>query len=416
VTTFHGTAIEEIRKLADDAGSDLLRTMLTTFVDELLSADVEMHCGAAYRQPSGERIAQRNGYRSRRWDTRLGSIDLRIPRVRQGSYYPDWLLEPRRRSERALTAVVAEAYLSGVSTRRVEDLVQTLGIESMGKSQVSELAQSLDEQVDAFRNRDLSEHAFPYLWLDATCVKCRDGGRIVNVAVVIAIGVNQTGRREVLGMDIVTVEDGAGWTAFLRGLVARGLRGVQLVTSDAHCGIKDAIAATLPGAAWQRCRTHFMRNLLGKVPKSVQSMVSGLVRSAFSQPDAATTLAQYERVIDQLEGHYPDAANLLINARDEILTFTTFPKEHWRQIWSNNPLERQNKEIKRRTNVVGIFPNRAAICRLVGALLAEQHDEWATSRRYMNPESLARTQLHIVPQTPGVTDSVSDTIELEAAI
>lgn len=407
----NGSEIEQIRKIAEAAGGDLVREMLSMVVQQLMSADVDAQCGAAYGMPSPERVAQRNGYRDRRWDTRTGSIDLKIPKLRRGTYYPEWLLEPRRRSERALTAVVAEAYLSGVSTRRVEDLAQALGIESMSKSQVSEMAKSLDEQVEAFRGRDLSEHGYPYLWLDATCVKCRDGGRIVNVAVVIAIGVNLTGHREVLGMDVVTVEDGAGWTAFLRSLVARGMRGVELVVSDAHCGIKDAIASVLPGAAWQRCRTHFMRNLLGKVPKSVQSMVSGLVRSVFSQPDADTTHAQYDRVIEQLEGHYPDAADLLINARDELLAFTTFPKEHWRQIWSNNPLERQNKEIKRRTNVVGIFPNRAAITRLVGALLAEQNDEWATSRRYMKPDALARTRLHVVP-TRGVSDEVTDTVEL----
>ena len=407
----NGSEIEQIRKIAEAAGGDLVREMLSMVVQQLMSADVDAQCGAPYGMPSQDRVAQRNGYRDRRWDTRTGSIDLKIPKLRSGNYYPEWLLEPRRRSERALTAVVAEAYLSGVSTRRVEDLAQALGIESMSKSQVSEMARSLDTQVEAFRGRDLSEHGYPYLWLDATCVKCRDGGRIVNVAVVIAIGVNLTGHREVLGMDVVTVEDGAGWTAFLRSLVARGMRGVELVVSDAHCGIKDAIASVLPGAAWQRCRTHFMRNLLGKVPKSVQSMVSGLVRSVFSQPDAATTHAQYDRVIEQLEGHYPDAAELLINARDELLAFTTFPKEHWRQIWSNNPLERQNKEIKRRTNVVGIFPNRAAITRLVGALLAEQNDEWATSRRYMKPDALARTRLHAVP-TRGVSDEVTDNFEL----
>ena len=404
----HGTDVEQIRKLAEDAGGDLVREMLSMIVQQLLGADVD----AQRTDEGGALITQRNGYRGRRWDTRVGSVALEIPKLRKGTYYPEWLLEPRRRSERALTAVVAEAYLSGVSTRRVEDLARALGIESMSKSQVSELAKSLDEQVGDFRDRDLSEHAYPYLWLDATCVKVRDGGRIVNVAVVIAIGVNAAGHREVLGMDVVTVEDGAGWTAFLRSLVARGMRGVQLVISDAHCGIKDAIAAVLGGAAWQRCRTHFMRNLLGKVPKSVQSMVSGLVRSVFSQPDAATTHAQYDRVIEQLIDHYPDAANLLIDAREELLAFATFPKEHWRQIWSNNPLERQNKEIKRRTNVVGIFPNRAAITRLVGALLAEQNDEWATSRRYMSPESLARTRMHVVPTNTGVNDDVADTLEL----
>jgi transposase-like protein len=408
----HGTDVEQIRKIAEDAGSDLLRELLQMTVQQLMSAEVDARCGAPYGVPSPDRVNQRNGHRTRRWDTRVGSIDLAIPKLRQGTYYPEWLLVPRTRSEKALTAVVAEAYLSGVSTRRVEDLAQSLGIESLSKSQVSDMAKSLDEHVEAFRSRDLSEHTYPYLWLDATCVKVREGGRVVNVAVVLAIGVSMTGHREVLGMDIVTVEDGAGWTAFLRSLTARGLRGVKLAISDAHCGIKDAIAACLPGAAWQRCRTHFMRNVLGKVPKSAQSLVAGLVRSVFSQPTPEAVHAQYERVIEQLTGHYDDVADMLINAREEILAFTTFPKQHWRQIWSNNPLERQNKEIKRRTRVIGIFPNRSSITRLVGALLAEQNDEWATSRRYMSPESLARTRMHIVPASTGVSDDVADTLEL----
>lgn len=407
----HGTDIEQIRKIAEDAGGDLLRELLQMTVQQLMSADAD----ARRTDPSGELLVQRNGYRGRRWDTRVGSVDLQIPKLRRGTYYPEWLLEPRRRSEKALTAVVAEAYLSGVSTRRVEDLAQTLGIESMSKSQVSDLARSLDSQVAEFRDRDLSEHSYPYLWLDATCVKVRDGGRIVNVAIVIAIGVNDAGHREVLGMDIVTTENGAGWTAFLRSLVARGLHGVQLVTSDAHCGIKEAIAAVLDAAAWQRCRTHFMRNVLCKVPKSTQDFVAALVRSVFSQPNPDAVRDQYERVIEQLTGRFDDVADMLIDAREEILAFTTFPKQHWRQIWSNNPLERQNKEIKRRTNVIGIFPNRAAITRLVGALLAEQHDEWATSRRYMSPESLAHTRMHIVPATPGITDEVGDPLKLAEA-
>ena len=404
----HGTDVEQIRKIAEGAGSDLLRELVQMTVQQLMSADAD----AQRTGEGGELLAQRNGYRSRRWDTRVGSIGLQIPKLRQGTYYPGWLLEPRTRSEKALTAVVAEAYLSGVSTRRVEDLAQTLGIENLSKSQVSEMARSLDSHVEAFRSRDLTEYAFPYLWLDATCVKCRDGGRVVNVAVVIAIGVNAAGHREVLGMDIVTVEDGAGWTAFMRSLTARGLHGVKLAISDAHCGIQDAIGATLPGAAWQRCRTHFMRNVLGKVPKSAQDFVKAAVRSVFSQPNADAVHAQYDRVVEQLVGRFDDVADMLIDAREEILAFSTFPKEHWRQIWSNNPLERQNKEIKRRTRVIGIFPNRAAITRLVGALLAEQNDEWATSRRYMSTGSLARTHLHPVPTTPGVSSCAADTLEL----
>jgi len=411
----HGTDVEQIRKIAEGAGSDLLRELVQLTVQQLMSAEADSACGAPYGAPHPERVNQRNGYRSRRWDTRVGSIDLQIPKLRSGSYYPGWLLEPRTRSEKALTAVVAEAYLSGVSTRRVEDLAQTLGIESLSKSQVSEMARSLDEHVEAFRGRDLSEHAYPYLWLDATCIKCRDGGRVVNVAVVIAIGVNDAGHREVLGMDVITVEDGAGWTAFVRSLTARGLRGVKLAISDAHCGIQDAIAATFSGAAWQRCRTHFMRNVLSKVPKSAQDFVAALVRSIYTQPNAEAVLEQHTRVVEQLTGTFDAVADMLIDARDDILAFTTFPKEHWRQIWSNNPLERQNKEIKRRTRVIGIFPNRAAITRLVGALLAEQNDEWATGRRFMSTSSLARTHLHPVPHTPGVSGFAADTLELAEA-
>jgi len=303
---FHGNDVDRIRNLADEASSDLLRELLAMTVHQLMSADADVQ----RTSETGELLAQRNGYRSRRWDTRVGSIDLQVPKLRQGTYYPGWLLEPRTRSEKALTAVVAEAYLSGVSTRRVEDLAQTLGIESISKSQVSEMARSLDEHVEAFRSRDLSEHAFPYLWLDATCIKCRDGGRVVNVAVVIAIGVSMTGHREVLGLDVITVEDGAGWTAFLRSLTARGLHGVKLAISDAHCGIQDAIAATLTGAAWQRCRTHFMRNVLSKVPRSAQDFVAALVRSIYTQPNAEAVLEQHDRVVEQLVGKFDPVADI----------------------------------------------------------------------------------------------------------
>jgi len=271
----------------------------------------------------------------------------------------------------------------GVSTRKVEDLVQALGIARLSKSQVSELAKSLDATVADFRARPLDGGPYPYVWLDATMIRCRDDGRIVNVAVLIAVGVNAEGKREILGVDVVTAEAGAGWLAFLRGLVARGLRGVQLAISDAHAGLRDAIAATLPGATWQRCRTHFMRNLLTKVPKSAAGLVATLVRMIFAQPDADLTRAQHARVVEQLTARWPAAAELLETAQADLLAFTHFPKEHWRQIWSNNPQERLNRELKRRTDVVGIFPNRDAIVRLVGAVLAEQHDEWAVVRRYM---------------------------------
>jgi putative transposase len=339
---------------------------------------------------------------------RSGSVDLAIPKLRQGSYCPDWLLEPRRRAERAMVAVVAEAYLAGVSTRRVEGLVQSLGIERISKSQVSELAKSLDAMVESFRNRPLDAGPYTYVWVDALYHRCREGGRIVNVATVIAVAVNADGHREILGLDVFTAEDGASWTSFLRGLVARGLDGVRLVISDSHEGLKQAIAAVLPGAAWQRCRVHFVRNLLTRVPKSMQTLVATLVRSIFAQPDQQAVWAQHARITEQLLERFPQAAALLADAGPEVLAFAGFPKEHWKQIWSNNPQERLNREIRRRTDVVGIFPNREAIIRLVGAVLAEQNDEWAVARRYLSVDSLK------LAQTPA-TDNKEVTPELAPA-
>jgi transposase-like protein len=390
-------ALEWLRKhLEGDEGSDLLREMVRTFAERLMAAEVEVLCGAGYGEVSPERINSRNGYRPRQFDTRVGSIDLSIPKLREGSYYPGWLLEPRRRAERALVAVVAECYVRGVSTRRVEGLVQTLGIEHLSKSQVSRMATELDAEVAAFRNRPLDGGPYTYVSLDALTQKVREGGRIANVAVVIAVGVNAEGHREVLGFDVITTEDGAGWLAFLRGLVARGLAGTTLVISDAHPGLVDAVRSTLTGAAWQRCRTHFMRNLLTRVPKSAQAMVATLVRTVFAQPDAASVWEQHARVVEQLAERFGAAAELLADAAGDVLAFTAFPKEHWKQIWSNNPQERLNKELRRRTDVVGIFPNRDAVIRLVGAVLAEQHDEWAVVRRYMSAETLAKARLHII--------------------
>jgi putative transposase len=385
-----------LRKHLEVADTDLLQEMVLGFVQALMGAEADAVCGAALGERSAERVNQRNGYRERRLDTRVGTLELAIPKLRQGSYYPEWLLEPRRRGERALVAVVAECYVRGVSTRRVEGLVATLGIQSLSKSQVSELAKTLDSEVAAFRSRPLDADPYPYVWLDALAVKCREAGRIVNIACVVATAVNADGRREILGVDVLTSEDGAGWTAFLRDLVARGLSGVELVISDAHQGLKEAIAAVLPGASWQRCRTHFMRNLLTRVPKSAQGLVATLVRSVFAQPDAASTWAQQARVVEQLGERFPAAAELLADAAADLLAFTAFPKEHWRQVWSNNPQERLNREIRRRTDVVGIFPNRAAVIRLVGAVLAEQHDEWAVGRRYMSAESLAKTGITVI--------------------
>jgi putative transposase len=385
-----------LRKHLEAADTDLLREMVLGFVQALMSAEADAACGAMLGERSAERVNQRNGYRPRRLDTRVGTLALEIPKLRQGSYYPDWLLEPRRRAERALVAVVAECYVRGVSTRRVEGLVETLGIQSLSKSQVSELAKTLDGEVAAFRGRPLDAGPYPYVWVDALAVKCREAGRIVNVACVLATGVNADGHREILGVDVLTSEDGAGWTSFLRGLVARGLSGVELVISDAHQGLKQAIAAVLPGASWQRCRTHFMRNLLCRVPKSAQALVATLVRTVFAQPDAASTCAQHARIVEQLQERFPAAAELLADAAAELLAFTAFPTEHWRQIWSNYPQERLNKELRRRTDVVGIFPNRAAVLRLIGAVLAEQHDEWAVARRYMSAESLAKTRVTVI--------------------
>jgi len=379
-----------LRKQLEEASPDLLRAMVQEFAEALMGAEADALCGAAYGERSPERVNRRNGYRERGWDTRVGSIELAVPKLREGSYFPDWLLQPRRRAEQAFVSVIADAYLAGVSTRRVEKLVQQLGVERMSRSQVSRLAQSLDQIVEDFRSRPLEDAPYPYLVLDALEVKCREGGRTVNACVVHAVAVNRKGFRESLGLDVVTSEDGAAWLAFLRSLVARGLAGVRLVTSDAHSGLVDAIAATLPGASWQRCRTHFMRNLLTRVPKSAQGFVATMVRTIFAQPDAATVFEQQARIVDQLEGRFPDAAALLDEAATDLLAFTGFPKEHWRQLWSNNSLERLNREIRRRTDVVGIFPNRAAIVRLVGAVLAEQNDEWAVTRRYMSAESIAK--------------------------
>ncbi len=365
--------------------------MVKEMAEGLMGAEAEALCGAGYGERSPERVNRRNGYRERDWDTRVGSIELAVPKLREGSYFPDWLLQPRRRAEQAFVSVIADAYLAGVSTRRVEKLVQQLGVERMSKSQVSRLAKSLDQIVEDFRTRPLDGSPYAYVTFDALVVKCREGGRTVNVCVVHAVGVNRDGVRESLGLDVVTSEDGAAWLAFLRSLVARGLGGVRLVTSDAHPGLVDAIAATLPGAGWQRCRTHFMRNLLTRVPKSAQSFVATMVRTIFAQPDAATVLEQHARIGDQLQTRFPEAAALLEEAAPDLLAFTAFPKEHWRQLWSNNSLERLNKEIRRRTDVVGIFPDRASIVRLVGAVLAEQNDEWAVaSRRYMSVESIAK--------------------------
>ncbi len=378
---------ELLRKAAAEPDVDVLREGVRVLAEAVMDLEVEQHLGASRHERTPERSGQRNGYRERAWDTRVGTIDLRVPRVRDGSYFPA-LLEPRTRAERALVAVVQEAYVGGVSTRRVDALVKALGLEGISKSQVSRLCAALDEEVERFRMRPLLA-AYPYLWLDATFVKVRQAGRVVSQAVVLAVGVSTSGVREILGVDVGPSEDGSFWLRFLRGLVARGLRGVQLVTSDAHEGLRQAIGAVLHGASWQRCRVHFVRNALALVPKGMQALVAATVRTVFAQPTAEQAREQWRRVADGFRAAWPRLATLLDEAEVDVLAYLAFPREHWRQIWSTNPLERLNKEVKRRTDVIGIFPNPAAAIRLVGALLGEQHDEWQVGRRYFSAESMA---------------------------
>ncbi len=373
------------------ASPDLMRELLTTFVNAILSAQADAVCGAEYGARDPERVNRRNGYRHRDLDTRVGTLDVAIPKLREGSLFPQWLLERRRRAEAALTTVVATCYLLGVSTRRMDKLVRTLGITGLSKSQVSEMARDLDEQVTAFRTRPLDQGPYMFVAADALVMKVRENGRVVKIAVMVATGVNADGFREILGLQCATAESHAGWLAFFRDLVARGLTKegpVGLVTSDAHAGLVEAIGATLPGTGWQRCRTHFAANLMTVTPKSSWPWVKALLHSVYDQPDAAAVTAQFDRIVEALTEKLPDVAAYLQDARDDILAFTVFSKACWRQIWSNNPNERLNREIRRRTDVVGIFPNRDALIRLVGAVLAEQHDDWTEQRRYLGLEVL----------------------------
>ncbi|BAW12135.1 mobile element protein [Mycobacterium tuberculosis] len=393
MTSSHLIDTEQL--LADQlaqASPDLLRGLLSTFIAALMGAEADALCGAGYRERSDERSNQRNGYRHRDFDTRAATIDVAIPKLRQGSYFPDWLLQRRKRAERALTSVVATCYLLGVSTRRMERLVETLGVTKLSKSQVSIMAKELDEAVEAFRTRPLDAGPYTFLAADALVLKVREAGRVVGVHTLIATGVNAEGYREILGIQVTSAEDGAGWLAFFRDLVARGLSGVALVTSDAHAGLVAAIGATLPAAAWQRCRTHYAANLMAATPKPSWPWVRTLLHSIYDQPDAESVVAQYDRVLDALTDKLPAVAEHLDTARTDLLAFTAFPKKIWRQIWSNNPQERLNREVRRRTDVVGIFPDRASIIRLVGAVLAEQHDEWIEGRRYLGLEVLTRAR------------------------
>lgn len=378
-------ALRTLLEKSPDA--DFLREMIGFAAERLMQLEVQGLTGAAHGERSPERINSRNGFRDRIWETRAGSVELRIPKLRKGSYFPGFL-EPRRLAEKALTAVIQEAYVQGVSTRSVDDLVQAMGMSGISKSQVSRLIVEIDDRVKAFLSRPI-EGDWPYVWLDATYVKVRQNGRIVSVAVIIAVGVNTDGRREVLGMQIGASEAETFWTGFLRSLTRRGLRGVRLVISDAHEGLKAAITKIL-SATWQRCRVHFMRNALAHAGKSGRRVVSAFVATAFAQEDAASARSQWRQVADQLKPKLPKLAALMHEAETDVLAYMSFPKEHRAKLHSTNPLERVNGEIKRRTEVVGIFPNEDAIIRLVGAILLETNDEWAVQRsRYMSLETIA---------------------------
>ena len=382
--------LETMRKAGTDGDADFLRQSVQVLAEAVMEAEVTELTGVPHgvRDPE-HRATQRNGYRERRWDTRAGTVDLSIPRVRDGSYFPS-LLEPRRRAERALLAVVQEAYVLGVSTRRVEDLVETLGISGLSRSGVSRICAALDAEVEAFRGRSLEGEAYPYLWLDATYVKVRDGGRVVNMAALIATGVSTAGERRILGLELAAGNDeGSAWPTFIGGLVERGLSGVRLVISDAHPGLVKAVAEQLLGASWQRCRVHFTRNAQDLVPRSARGMVATVIRTVFEQPDEAGAREQLRRAVDGLQARFPKVADLLVEAETDLLVHFTFPETHRPRIRSTNPLERLNKEIKRRTQVVGIFPTRASLIRLVGMVLAEQDDEWQDGRCYFRPESMA---------------------------
>jgi putative transposase len=386
---------ELLRKAESDPGTDALREGVRVLAEALMALEVEQHLGAAPHERTPERTGQRNGHRDRDWDTRVGTIRLRVPRVRDGSHFPG-LLEPRTRAERALVGVVQQAYVEGVSTRRVDDLVKALGMEGISKSQVSRLCAELDAEVERFRTRPLVA-AYPYLWLDATFVKARADGRVVSQAAVVAVGVTADGVREVVGVDVGPSEDGAFWLRFLRSLVARGLAGVQLVPSDAREGLRQAIGAVLHGATWQRCRVHFLRNALALVPKAAQPLAAATIRTVFAQPTEEAARRQWRQVAGGFRERFPRLAALMEEAGTDVLAYLAFPPAHWRQLWSTNPLERLNKELKRRTDVVGIFPNAAAAVRLVGALLAEQHDEWQVGRKYFSAESLALLRAEVEP-------------------
>ena len=389
MTMEHSALLELLESLKAASADERIRLAAENMYQELIEAEARGVIGAGRWERNEGRSSIRNGSRPRTLSTTAGDLELRIPKLRSGSFFPS-LLERRRRVDQALFAVIMEAYLHGVSTRKVDDLVKALGVDTgISKSEVSRICQGLDDEVAAFRDRSLTDTDYPYVFLDATYCKARVNHQIVSQAIVIAIGVSAEGRREVLGMDVGNSEDGAFWTAFLRGLKARGLGGVRLVTSDAHTGLKQAIAAVFQGSAWQRCRVHFMRNVLSVVPKGSSEMVAAAIRTIFAQPDPDHVAEQFDVIAGMLGRQVPKVETMMRDAKEDLLAFAQFPQAHWRQLWSTNPLERVNKEIKRRTDVVGIFPNPEALLRLAGAVLIEQHDEWAASdRRYFSEASM----------------------------
>jgi len=401
------TLLDLLNKDEQGADPSFLRDGVRLLAQELMDAEATQLVGAGLHERSEGLLTYRNGYREREWDTRVGTVDLQIPKLRQGAYFPS-LLEPRRRHERALLAVVQEAYVHGVSTRAVDSLAEALGLKGISKDQVSRICKELDGQVTAFRTRRLDAE-YPYLMLDATFEKVRENGRVISMAVLIATGVKATGEREVVGVDVGPAEDLEFWKAFLRQLVSRGLGGVRLVTSDSHLGLKQAVAEVLVGATWQRCRVHFMRNALATVPKLAQQMVAATLRTIFAQPDATSAQETVERVCRLFEKRYPQLVACLRDAETDVLAYYGFPVEHRRQIWSTNSLERLNREVGRRCEVVGIFPNRAALLRLAGAVLEEQNDEWAVGRRYFSTESMNKLF------QPSNEEVVKALLELESA-
>jgi len=391
--------LEILEALQGSDVSERIRTASRTIYQALIDAELTAVIGAGPWERSEQRLAQRNGWRPRTLSTTAGDLQLQIPRLRSGSFFPS-LLERRRRVDQALFAVVMEAYIHGVSTRKVDDLVKALGVDSgISKSEVSRICAELDAEVAEFRDRSLAGTAFPYVFLDATYCKARVGGRVSSQAVVIATGVSVDGRREVLGFDVGDSEDGAFWTSFLRSLKARGLGGTQLVVSDAHEGLKGAIASVLLGAAWQRCKVHFLRNVLAKIPKANSEMVLAAIRTIFAQPDETHVREQFDTIAVMLGRQLPKVQAMLEDAREDLLAFAAFPAEHRKKVWSTNPLERLNREVKRRTDVVGVFPNPEALLRLAGSVLIEAHDEWAVSdRRYLSESSMALLERRVVEE------------------